>query len=241
MVKKTVLDNGLVVLSELMPGFNSCAMGIWVKTGSRYENDQQAGMSHFMEHMFFKGTERRTATQIAQEMDGLGGQINAFTEKEHTCFYARVIDRHYGQAFDVLSDMLLHSRFAEEELAREKGVIVEEINMYEDTPSDVVFELFHRTMWGEHPLALPILGNVDSVRGFSRADFLDYLKQRYTSERIVVAVAGNISHEKLVDDVSSWELPRASEPVNLTVVGVPAETRNHALRYRDEEQAKICW
>ena len=240
MVAKTVLDNGTVVLSEQVPGFSSCSLGIWVKTGSRFENRQQAGLSHFIEHMLFKGTERRSAAEIAQVMDGVGAQMNAFTEKEHTCFYVRVIDKHFALAWDVLSDMFLHSAFAEEELEREKGVILEEINMYEDTPEDVAFELFHRTMWDGHPLGLPILGSREQVSAFGRDDFLRYMKDYYTANRLVVAAAGNVGHEDLVRRVEAWNLPASRAELNLTVGGVPAAKASKAVRCRDDEQVNLC-
>lgn len=241
MVSKTVLDNGAVILSERVPGFSSCALGLWVKTGSRYESSQQAGLSHFIEHMLFKGTERRSAAEIAQLMDGVGAQMNAFTEKEHTCFYARVIEKHFALAWDVLSDMFLHSVFAEEELEREKGVVLEEIGMYEDNPEDVVFELFHRTLWPEHPLGLPILGSRAQVSAYGRSDFLRYMKDCYTADRLVIAVAGNISHDELVKRVEKWELPLSEGEPDLTAGGIPNARASKAVLFRDDEQVNLCY
>ncbi len=241
MVSKTVLDNGAVVLSEKMPGFNSCSLGFWVKTGSRCEDSGQAGLSHFVEHMLFKGTERRGAAEIAQLMDGVGAQMNAFTEKENTCFYARVIDRHFDLAWDVLSDMFLHSVFAEDELELEKGVILEEIGMYEDTPEDVAFELFHGSMWKNHPLGLPILGSRKQVSAFKRGDFLRYMREHYAADRTIVAVVGNVDHEEIVKRVESWSLPVSEIKPDMTAGGIPCASVAKVLRFRDDEQVNLCY
>ena len=240
MVSKTVLDNGATVLSEPAPGFRSCSVGLWVKTGSRYERPHQAGLSHFIEHMLFKGTQQRSAVQIAQTMDSVGAQTNAFTEKEHTCFYARVVEKHFPLAWDVLSDMFLNSRFAEEELQRERGVVLEEINMYEDSPEDVVFELFHSSLWGSHQLGRPILGTRGRVGAFTREDIRAYMREHYTADRLVVAVVGNIDHAELVRRVEAWQLPAAQEPVCLTEGGVPEARPAKILRYRGDEQVNLC-
>lgn len=240
MVSKTVLENGITVVSEPVPGFRSCSIGLWIKTGSRYESASQAGLSHFMEHMLFKGTERRTAERISQDMDGVGAQINAFTEKEHTCFYARVVEQHFDLAWDVLSDMLLHSLLDAEELEREKGVILEEIAMYEDNPEDVAYEVFHGSLWPNHPLGLPILGNRASIAAYTPADLRDYMRSHYTAERLVVAVAGNVEHEDIVRRVRAWDLPSEAAPLDLTQGGVPVPQMGAVLKYRDDEQENLC-
>ena len=240
MVSKTVLTNGVTVVSSPVPGFRSCSIGLWIKTGSRYETESQAGLSHFIEHMLFKGTARRTAERISQEMDSVGAQIDAFTEKEHTCFYARVVEQHFDLAWDVLSDMLLHSLLDGEELDREKGVILEEIAMYEDNPEDVAFETFHGSLWPSHPLGLPILGNRARIASYTPDDLRDYMVTHYTADRLVVAVAGNVEHEEIVQRVSSWNLPACESSVDLYRGGVPATQLGTVLKYRDDEQENIC-
>src|SRR2546427_6576293 len=154
----TRLANGLRVLSERLPDLTSVTVGIWVENGSRYERDEQSGLSHFIEHLFFKGTARRTAAQIAEEIDAVGGVLNADTDREFTCYYAKVLGEHAPLAIDLLADIFLASRFDPEEIAREQQVICEEIAQIEDTPDDLVHDLFHQHYWAGHPLALPVCG-----------------------------------------------------------------------------------
>ncbi|HXE71042.1 MAG TPA: pitrilysin family protein [Candidatus Nitrosotenuis sp.] len=240
MVGKTVLDNGLTVVTELLPEFRSCTLGIWVRTGSRYERPDEAGLSHFIEHMFFKGTRRRTASEIAEAMDAVGGNLNAFTEKEQTCYYARVMDEHLPVALDILSDMLLHSRFDEEEMAREKGVILEEIKMYEDAPDELIFDLFTRALWGDHPLGRPILGEREVVAGLTREKLCAYLQRHYVPSKILVAAAGRVDHDHLAEEVSRWyaadapAAPGDEAPAPTTRPGVTVYSR-------DVEQVYLCY
>ena len=162
-MRATRLPNGIRVLSEELADLSSVTVGIWVENGSRYERSEQAGISHFLEHLFFKGTERRTATQIAEEIDGVGGVVNAFTSKEYTCYYAKVLPEHLPLALDVLGDIFLNSRFAEEEIDRERSVILQEISQAEDTPDDFVHDLFSLAFWPGHPLSRPVAGTAATV------------------------------------------------------------------------------
>jgi predicted Zn-dependent peptidase len=197
-VSRSRLDNGVRVISERMPGVPSVTAGIWVENGSRYELPQQAGISHYLEHLFFKGTERRTAAQIAEEFDAVGGVLNAFTGKEYTCYYAKVLAEHLSVAEDILADIFLHSRFDPEEIERERTVVVQEILQVEDTPDDYVHELFNLKFWPEHPLSFPVCGRVETVRSFAQSHFLDFVAARYRPDRLIVAAAGNLEHERVV-------------------------------------------
>lgn len=193
------LPNGLRVVTESMLGVPSVTMGIWVENGSRFERADQAGISHYLEHLFFKGTERRNAAQIAEEFDAVGGVLNAFTGKEYTCYYGKVLAEHMHVAEDILSDVFLHSRFDPEEIDRERSVILQEILQVEDTPDDYVHDLFNLQYWPEHALSYPICGRVETVEGFGQAHFLDFIEQRYRPNRIIIAAAGNLEHARVVE------------------------------------------
>ncbi len=195
---KFQLDNGLRVVYEKIPASRSVSFGIWVKTGSRNENAENNGISHFIEHMLFKGTDRYSAREIAEIFDGIGGNVNAFTAKEYTCYYAKVLDQHLPLAVEVLSDMFFHSKFDKDELAKEKNVIIEEISMYEDTPDDLVHDLVTKAAYGSHSLGYPILGNEHNLSSFSEADLRNYMNDYYTVENTVISLAGNIEEESIV-------------------------------------------
>ncbi|CAN7473993.1 pitrilysin family protein [Paenibacillus sp. LjRoot153] len=186
------LHNGFRVVMEQIPTFRSVTFGIWVKTGSRNESQTNNGISHFIEHMLFKGTERHSAKDIAEIFDGIGGNVNAFTSKEYTCYYAKVLDEHLPLAMDVLSDMFFHSTFDEGELEKEKNVIYEEISMYEDTPDDLVHDLLAKASYGTHALGYTILGTQDNLSKMKSDDLRSYLKQNYNTENTVLSIAGNI-------------------------------------------------
>jgi predicted Zn-dependent peptidase len=198
-VALTRLENGLRIVTESMPGVQSASLGLWVENGSRYEERQQAGISHFLEHLYFKGTERRTAAQIAEEIDAVGGILNAFTGKEYTCYYAKVLGEHLPIAQDVLADVFLNSRFDPEEIDRERAVVVQEILQSEDTPDDYVHDLFGLQFWPDHPLSFPICGRVDTIEGLARKDILDFVAARYRPDRIILVAAGNLQHAQMVD------------------------------------------
>jgi len=203
MFAKSVLDNGIRIVSHEMPEHRSVSLGIWVESGSRHESDAQNGLSHFIEHLLFKGTERRSAAQIAEEMDAVGGVINAFTSKEHTCYYAKVLDENLPLAIDLLTDIFLHSMFDAEEIERERSVILQEISQSEDTPDDYVHDLFSLDFFKDHPIARPICGREKTVTSFQREDILSFFKSRYRPRRVIVSAAGNFRHDALVHEIGA--------------------------------------
>ena len=197
--RKGVLPDGIRILTERMPHVRSVAVGIWIGTGSRREPDDRGGISHLIEHLVFKGTATRSAEDIARAMDSVGGQMDAFTTKEHTCFYVQVLDEHLPFAVGLLTDILLHPLFNAEELEREKSVVLQEIKMVEDTPDDIIHDIFAEQVWPGHPLGRPILGTRERVTGFGREAVLDYFNEEYVPPRIIVAVAGNVEHGHVLD------------------------------------------
>src|SRR5690606_10742767 len=196
--RKTTLGNGVRVVSEAIPSVRSISVGVWIGTGSRDEADPESGISHFIEHMVFKGTEKRRTHHIAQRMEAVGGYLNAFTAKEYTCYYARALDEHLERSIDIVTDLILHPNFPAKELEKEKEVVLEEMKMYEDTPEDLVFEQFEAVIFKDHDLGRPILGFPDTVRAFSRDQLVSYIDSHYTPERTVLAVAGNAKHDEVV-------------------------------------------
>jgi len=200
--KRSCLPGGLRVITEEIPTVRSATIGVWVGTGSSWETPETMGISHFIEHMLFKGTTRRSAREIARAIDGLGGTLNAFTSKEHTCFYAKVLDRHLPKAVDVLADMIQHPLFDPADIDREKAVVVEEIKMHEDIPDEVVHDLFASAVWPDHGLGRPVVGTVRTVRALSREDLLAYYHRHYRPDNMVVAAAGNLRHEEVVEQVA---------------------------------------
>jgi predicted Zn-dependent peptidase len=239
MVRRTVLDNGLRLLSEEVPGVPSATVGIWVENGSRDEDLQGNGISHFLEHLFFKGTERRTAARIAEEIDAVGGVLDAFTGKEYTCYYARVLTEHLSLALDLLADIFLCSRFAEEEIERERSVICQEIAQVEDTPDDLIHDLFHLDFWRGHPLSRPISGTPATIARLRRKDFLHYLDRRYRPDRIFVAMAGSARHEELVDQFGPI-LSRLKGKAEIREVPPPTAYAGIYPHQRDLEQTHLC-
>jgi predicted Zn-dependent peptidase len=203
MFHKTVLDNGIRVVTHEMPDNRAATLGIWVENGSRHESPTENGISHFIEHLLFKGTERRNAAQIAEEMDAVGGIINAFTAKEHTCYYAKVLDENLPLAVDLLSDIFLHSKFDEEEIERERSVILQEISQVEDTPDDYVHDLFNLDLFRDHPIGRPICGTAATVRNFTREDLLLFFRSRYRPRRVIVAAAGHLRHDDIVREMAA--------------------------------------
>jgi predicted Zn-dependent peptidase len=197
--RKSTLPAGIRVITEQMPHVRSVAVGIWVNTGSRNEPEGRGGISHLIEHLVFKGTSSRTAEEIARVMDSVGGQMDAFTTKEYTCFYVSVLDEHLPLAVDLLSDILLHSLFSAEDIEREKSVVLQEIKMVEDTPDDLIHDLFAARIWPNHPLGRPILGSREVVQSFSRDTILAHFVEAYCPEKIIIAVAGNVEHGRVVE------------------------------------------
>lgn len=220
--RRTVLDNGVRVLSEHIPSVRSISVGAWVDAGSRDESPAEAGISHFIEHMVFKGTRKRRMHQIAQRMESVGGYLNAFTSKENTCFYARALDEHLDRAIDTVTDLVLSPTFPEKELAKEKDVVIEEMKMYEDTPEELIFDRFDALMYPGHPLGHPVIGFEDTVRSFTRDGLNSYLDRHYTPDRLVVAAAGNVRHDRAVamvrratEGLDRRPQPRTPRPVPL--------------------------
>src|SRR3954453_22325409 len=197
-VRRTTLPGGLRVISEQIPSVRSVAFGIWVGVGSRDETPRLAGSSHFLEHLLFKGTKRRGALEIAAVMDAVGGEMNAFTSKEYTCYYARVLDEDLALAVDVVSDMVTASLSAPPDVESERGVILEEIAMHDDAPGDVVHDSFAVAAYGDHPLGRPVIGTVDSISEISRTAIAGYYKRRYRPEAMGIAGAGNLDHARVV-------------------------------------------
>ncbi|MGM0589544.1 MAG: M16 family metallopeptidase [Bacteroidota bacterium] len=202
-VRKSIMDNGLKVVTEHIESVKSVAVGIWVKTGSRNESAELAGVTHFLEHMLFKGTENRSSYDIAMSMESVGGYLNAFTSSEYTCYYARCLNTQIDRALDVLTDMVQHATFPEDELQKEKKVVIEEMKMYRDSPDDYLIEQFKNQLFPNHPLGRPILGFEDTVTAFSREDLFQYVDDRYQPENIVVAIAGDIQHERALELVGN--------------------------------------
>ncbi len=201
MAYRVQLPNGVRVVGEEIPTIRSVSIGVWIGTGSRYETLENNGISHFLEHMFFKGTRRYSARELASVFDGIGGQVNAFTSKEYTCYYAKVLDEHFSLALDTLADMLFHSEFAPEEMEKEKKVVIEEIRMGEDEPDELVMDVLTENVYVGHPLGYTILGLEDNLRRFTQGDIYRYIGDRYSSHNIVVAIAGNISQAAAVAEV----------------------------------------
>jgi predicted Zn-dependent peptidase len=197
--QKTILPNGVRLVSERIPHVRSVAVGVWVETGSRHEPLPKSGVSHFIEHLVFKGTETRTAEEVAKAVDSVGGQMDAFTTKEHTCFYVTVLDQHLPLAADLLSDILLHPLFAAEDIDRERSVVLQEFRMVEDTPDDLIHDLFAERVWAGHPLGRPILGDKKIILGLAREKILAYFVEEYCPARITIAAAGRLEHSQLVD------------------------------------------
>lgn len=197
MYRKLILDNGVRLVTERIPTLKSVTVGIWINTGSRDEAPAQAGYSHFIEHMFFKGTTNRSATDISREIDALGGEMNAFTTRETTTLYVKVLDQHLPKALDLLSDLFLRSRFGSKEIEKEKQVVLEEIRMVQDDPEDLVQELHAKLIMGRHPLSRPILGRASTIAKITRRHLLEYIDAHYRPEEIVVAVAGNFHQDQL--------------------------------------------
>lgn len=223
---------------EQIPSVRSAAIGVWVKTGSRNEGPELNGISHFLEHMFFKGTKTRSARDIAEAFDRIGGQVNAFTSKEYTCYYAKVLDNHADHALEVLADMFFNSAFDSEELEKEKNVVYEEIKMYEDAPDDIVHDLLSQAIYGKHPLGYPILGTEDTLSTFSRDTLQQYVHDMYTPEKVVISIAGHVD-EALIKQVEKYfgSFTRGQEQNGMVK---PIFHQNTLIRKKETEQAHLC-
>jgi predicted Zn-dependent peptidase len=237
---KTLLPNGVTVVSETMHTVRSVAIGIWLTVGSRDESPADAGMSHFMEHMMFKGTPTRTAAEISQAFDRLGAELNAFTSKEATCFYARVLDEHVDIAVEVLSDMVTNSLLEQDAIGYEREVVIEEIARYEDTPEDQIGDVFMTTLWPGHPLGKPVLGSRETVGAFDETQSRDFHDRYYRSGAITVSAAGNLEHKDLVALVERCLTLTEGRWGERALMPAEVNTRLNVVT-RDTEQAHIAW
>ena len=238
LIKKYTCQNGVRVVLENIPTVRSVAIGVWIGTGSRNETPANNGISHFLEHMFFKGTKTKNAKEIAEAFDSIGGQVNAFTSKEYTCYYAKVLDNHSQFALEVLADMFFNSTFEEEELKKEKNVVYEEIKMYEDTPDDIVHDLLSKAIYENHSLGYPILGTEETLSTFTGDTLKEYMHNMYTPEQVVVSIAGNIT-ESFIKEVEalfgSFEGGKRKK-----VEETPIFHMNQISRKKETEQAHLC-
>jgi predicted Zn-dependent peptidase len=236
---KTVLDNGIRIVSKRVPHARSVAMGVWVNVGARDERPEESGLSHFIEHMIFKGTEKRTAVQIAKEFDAIGGQCNAFTSKENTCYHAKVMDAYLNTMVDLLTDIFLNSVFDAQEVERERQVVLQEIRMLEDSPDEYVHVLLAQSVWGNHPLGRSILGSPKTVAGFDSATAKEYFSRLYQPERIVIAAAGNLEHDSFAElTARSFEVVRKANGFPERIV--PDMNRVISVHPKDLEQVHVC-
>jgi predicted Zn-dependent peptidase len=239
MYRKDTLSNGIRVVSETLPKSRALSIGVWVKVGARHEPKEIGGVSHFIEHMFFKGTQKRTARDIATEIDSLGGEMNAFTSQETTTYYVKVLDEHLATAIDILSDILLGSKFDPAEMEKERKVILEEIKGVEDTPDDYIHELFTGTVWADNSLGRPILGTKDTIKSLKHSDILTYIDNYYSPREIVISVAGNFEHARLIEllDSAFGKLLRSGISKQ---EAAPGFNRAVTVRKKQLEQVQVC-
>lgn len=239
MYQKSVLPNGIRVVSETIPYVKSVTLGVWIATGSRFEADHNHGVSHFIEHLMFKGTTRRSAKDIAETVDAVGGQLNAFTAKECTCYYLKVLDSHTDLAMDILSDMLLASKFLDEDIERERQVVLEEVHMYEDSPDELVHDIHLDRIWPNHPLGRNILGTLQSIEKFNSELVKEYYRDFYTPDNMVIAAAGNIAHEDLIKLAERYFSKLQGKKKNIAIAS-PVYTQAQTIINKDIEQVHVC-
>jgi predicted Zn-dependent peptidase len=239
MYQHTTLSNGLRIICETIPHVHSVSLGVWAGSGSRYENPYYNGVSHFIEHMFFKGTAQRTAKQIAETIDAVGGQLNAFTTKEYTCFYAKVLDQHFKLGVDLLSDMVTNSQFNPGEIEKEKSVILEEIKSYEDSPDDMIHDILANSTLKGHPLGWTILGTPETVGRIDQDIIKQYLQQHYTPDNIVFAVAGNVQFDQIVAEVER-RFSALGGNKKQEMPAVPGLEPEVIIKRKEIEQVHLC-
>ena len=239
-IKKKVLPNGLTILTEEMQHIRSVSIGIWVKTGSRHEDPAVNGISHFVEHMVFKGTKNRTALDIARQMDSIGGNMDAFTGKETICFNAKVLDEHLPIALDVLSDLVLNPTFDAKDIHREKGVILEEIKMDEDNPDYLVHEIFTQNFWKGHPLGKPILGTKETVKQLNQDAVFTFYRKRFSPNNLVISAAGSLDHKRFVELVAERFRDLKPEPNGSHGTAPEVFARIVTRNKKALEQVQIC-
>jgi predicted Zn-dependent peptidase len=226
-------------VSETLPKSRSVSIGVWVKVGSRHESPELGGVSHFIEHLFFKGTEKRSAKDIAIEMDSLGGEMNAFTSQETTTYYAKVVDEHLPVVIEILADILLGARFDPVEMEKERKVILEEIKGVEDTPDDYIHELFTNTVWPDNSLGRPILGTRDTIKSLKHDDIISYIGKYYHPKEIVISVAGNFEHARLIE-LLNQHFGKLARPGDSKNESAPAFTHAVSVKKKQLEQVQLC-
>jgi predicted Zn-dependent peptidase len=239
MVTAETLPSGLRLITESMPDVRSVSVGVWLTRGSRHESDAESGVAHFVEHMLFKGTTTRSARDIAQTIDSLGGQLDAFTAKEYAGYYVKVLDQHLPIALELLADMVMRPALSPEDVVKEQSVILEEIKMVEDAPDDLVHEMFAQKFWSRHPLGRPILGTAETVGSFSADSLRTYFAHTYTAPNLVIAAAGHLDHasmRELVERVFA-DLPRMAAPPQ---TAPPLVSPGVVTRHKDIEQSHVC-
>ncbi len=242
MVHETTFDNGLRVVTQQVPGMHTVSIGVWVANGARCEQPAEQGVAHFIEHLLFKGTKRRTARQITREIDSLGGILNAFTSYEYVCYYAKALAKTLPQVVDILSDMFLHSTFPADEIEKERKVVLQEIKMRDDAPEESIHDRLHQSFWKGHPLGHPILGSEETISGMSRDAILDFRQHWYRPSEIIIAAAGGVEHQALVELLQeSFSCLEPGEPRRVvTPLNRQAAGRVLELCERDLEQTLIC-
>lgn len=239
-VEKKICKNGVTIVYEKVPHVRSVSVGVWVKAGSRYETAEENGITHFIEHMLFKGTENRTAKQIAIEFDRIGGNINAFTSKEYTCYYTKTLDHYAGRAIEMLSDMLFRSLFSEEEIEKERQVVLEEILMVEDTPDDDVHEQLWRIMYPDHPMGSSILGTPETLKTFTADTIRSYMNKHYIPENMIISIAGNINLQ-LIDQIEELFGRFSSSQSDTGIIQhIPLFVPGSSFKERETEQGHLC-
>ena len=239
MIVRDVFPNGLRLLTETMPDVRSASLGVWLNRGSRHEDHDHQGIAHFVEHMLFKGTATRSAQDIAQEVDSIGGQLDAFTAKEYGSYYIKVLDEHLPRAVDLLSDLVLRPAFHEEDLEKEKKVVLEEIKMVEDIPDDLVHEVFTASYWPEHPLGRSILGSPDTVTGISQESLRDFFTRAYVSGNLVITAAGHIDHTQVRDLIEAAFDSVKADPAPLDA-RPPTPNPHLVVKDKELEQTHVC-
>jgi predicted Zn-dependent peptidase len=238
-ITRDVLDNGLRILTEPMPQVRSISIGVWLTRGSRHETAERSGIAHFVEHMLFKGTATRTAEDIAQAIDSIGGQLDAFTAKEYASYYIKVLDEHLPLALDILSDIVLNPSFSDEDIEREKNVVLEEIKMVEDTPDDLVHEIFTQGFWENHPLGRPILGTPETVSALNADLLRDYFVHSYAPSNLIVSAVGNLEHDR-VRDLVQQKFGTLKAGGRTGGEEAPTVVPKILIRNKELEQSHVC-
>jgi len=240
MYNKTVLDNGVRIISEQLDYMRSVSLGIWVNAGSRDEDGSENGISHFIEHMSFKGTRNRSSLQIAKELDAIGGQSNAFTGKENTCFHGRVLGKHFKLFANILSDISLNSTFEPDDMELERQVILKEVSMMEDMPDDNIHVLFNRLFWVDHPIGMPILGTRETVSSIGRETIQKYINKFYVPEKILVVASGDVDHQSMVSSFEPFFESFSTEGDLNSERSTPRSSAGISIHFKDLEQVHIC-